>query len=96
MIYIFFFFLKWQLFCVGVCGNLWQFWFALELGKVAEIDFVYTLASTNMKQSVPNVVKMNTAIRSQMILIMDVIRPELSKLSALELEKLPYLTLFTL
>ena len=31
-----------------------------------------------------------------MSLIMDVIRPELSKLSALELENLPYLTVYTL
>ena len=35
-------------------------------------------------------------IRSRMSLIMDVIRPELSELTALELENLPYLTLFTL
>ena len=27
--------------------------FALELGKIAEFDFVYTLAYTNIKQSVP-------------------------------------------
>ena len=39
---------------------------------------------------------MNTTIRSKMSLIMDVIRPELSKLSALELENLPYLTVYTL
>ena len=36
-----------------------------------------------------------TTIRSWMSLIMDVIRPELSKLSTLELENLPYLTLLT-
>ena len=35
-------------------------------------------------------------IRSQMSLIMELIRPELSELAALELENLPYLTLFTL
>ena len=69
--------------------------FALELGKIAELDFVYTLASTNVNQSVPNVVKINTTIRSQTSSVMDVIRPELFKLSALELENLPYLTLFT-
>ena len=28
--------------------------FALELGKIAEFDIVYTLASTNINQSVPN------------------------------------------
>ena len=70
--------------------------FALEFGKIAESDFVYTLASTIFDQSAPNLVKMYMTIRSQMILIMDVIRPELFELSALELKKLPYLTLFTL
>ena len=35
-------------------------------------------------------------VRSRMSSIMELIRPELSKLSALELENLPYLTLFTL
>ena len=40
--------------------------FALELGKIAESDFDYTLASTNINQSVPNLVKMNTTIRSRM------------------------------
>ena len=28
--------------------------FALEFGKIAESDFVYTLASTNIDQSAPN------------------------------------------
>ena len=32
--------------------------FALELGKIAESDFVYTLVSTNINQSAPNLVKM--------------------------------------
>ena len=32
--------------------------FALEFGKIAESDFVYTLASTNIDQSAPNFVKM--------------------------------------
>ena len=70
--------------------------FALELGKIAELDFVYTQASTNIDQSVPNLVKMNTTIRSRMSSIMYLIGPELSDLSVLELEKLPYLTLFTI
>ena len=61
--------------------------FALEFGKIAESDFVYTLASTNIDQSTPNLAKMY---------IMDVIGPELYKLSALKFENLPYLTLFTL
>ena len=69
---------------------------ALEFGKIAESDFVYTLASTNIDQSAPNLNKMYMTIKSYMSLIMDVIRPELSELSTLELEKFPYLTLFTL
>ena len=28
--------------------------FALEFGKIADYDFVYTLSSTNIDQSVPN------------------------------------------
>ena len=70
--------------------------FALEFGKIVESDFVYTLASTNIDQSAPNLVKMYMTIRSRMSLIMDLIGLELSKLSALEFENLPYLTLFTL
>ena len=70
--------------------------FALEFGKIAEYYIVYTLSSTNIDQSAPNFVKMYVIIRSQMSSIMGLIRPELSELSALELEKLPYLTLFTL
>ena len=45
--------------------------FALDLGKIAESDFVYTLASTNIKQSAQNLVKMYVTICSQMSLIMD-------------------------
>ena len=70
--------------------------FAFEFGKIAESDFVYTPASTNIDQSAPNLVKMYMTIRSRMSLIMDVIRPELSELSTLGLENFPYLTLFTL
>ena len=69
---------------------------ALEFGKIAKSDFVYTLASTNINQSAPNLVKMYVTIRSGMSSIMDLIGPELPELSALELENLPYLTLFTL
>ena len=74
--------------------------FALEFGKIAESDFVYTLALTNIDQSTPNLVKMYVTIRSRMSLIMDLdmdlIGPELPELSALEFENLPYLTLCTL
>ena len=67
----------------------------LNLKKIAESDF-YTPASTNIDQSAPNLVKMYMTIRSRMSFIMDVIRPDLSKFSNLELENFPYLTLFTL
>ena len=33
--------------------------FALELGKIAAFDFVYSLASTNINQSAANSVTMN-------------------------------------
>ena len=45
--------------------------FALEFGKIAESDFVYTQA--------PNLVKMYVTIRSWMSSIMDLIKPELSE-----------------
>ena len=70
--------------------------FALEFGKIAESNFVYTPASTNIDQSASNLVKMYMTIRSRMRLIMDLIGPELSELFNLELENFPYLTLFTL
>ena len=46
--------------------------FVLEFGKIAESDFVYTLASTNINQSAPNLVKMYVTI-SWMSSIMDLI-----------------------
>ena len=70
--------------------------FALEFGKIAEYDFVYSLSSTNINQSAPNFIKMYMAKGSRMSSIMELIGPELSELSALELENLPYLTLFIL
>ena len=70
--------------------------FALEFRKIAEYDFVYTLASTNINQSAPNLIQMCMTIRARMSSIMELIGPELIKLSALEYENLPYLTLFTL
>ena len=38
--------------------------FVLEFRKIAESDFVYTLASTNIYQSAPNLVKIYVTIRS--------------------------------
>ena len=52
--------------------------FALEFGKTAETDFVYTLASPNINQSAPNLVKMYVTTRSRMSSIMDLIRADLS------------------
>ena len=52
--------------------------FDLEFGKIVESDFVYTLASTNIDQSTPNLVKMYMTIRLRISLIMDLIGPKLS------------------
>ena len=62
--------------------------FALEFGKIAEYDFVYTLASPNINQSAPNLVKMYVTIRSRMCSIMDLIGADLSELLALEFGKI--------
>ena len=51
--------------------------FALEFRKIAESDFVYTLASTNIDHTAPNLVKMYLTVRSRMSSIMDLIGPEL-------------------
>ena len=48
--------------------------FALELEKNAKFDFVYTLASTNINQSAPNLVKVYVTIRSQISYYLDLIR----------------------
>ena len=72
-----------------------QSYLPLNLEKL-ESDFVYTLTSTNIDQSTPNLVKMYMTIRLRMSVIMDLIGPELYELSALEFKNLPYLTLFTL
>ena len=53
--------------------------FALEFGKNAESDFVYTLTSTNINQSAPNLVKMYVTIKSWMSSIMDLTKPKLSE-----------------
>ena len=56
---------------------------------------VNTLASTNINQSAPDLVKMYITIKSQISSIMELIGPELLEFSPLELENLPYLTLST-
>ena len=58
--------------------------FALEFGKIAESDLVYTLASTHIYQSAPNFFKMFVTIRSRMSFIMDLIGLELSEFFAPE------------
>ena len=62
--------------------------FVLEFRKMAESDFVYTIASTNINQSAPNLVRMYVTIRSRMRLIMDLLGPELSVLFPLEFAKI--------
>ena len=47
--------------------------FSLEFGKISEYDFVYSLLSTNINQSAPNLVKIYVIIRYRMSLIMDLI-----------------------
>ena len=49
-----------------------------------------------MNQSSLNLVKMYMTTQAQMSFITEAIGPELSELSALEFENLPYLTMFTL
>ena len=53
--------------------------FALEFGKIAEYEFGYTLASPNINQSAPNLVKMYVTVRSRMSSMMDLIGAELSE-----------------
>ena len=67
---------------------------SLELGKIAAFDFVYSLASTSINQSAPNLVTMYMSIRSQMSLIMGRVIPDQLVLSALEMEKLNFISLF--
>ena len=66
--------------------------FAFELGKIAAFDFDYSLASTNIDQSAPNLVTMYMSIRSQMSLIMGQVTQDQSVLSALEIEKLNFIS----
>ena len=62
--------------------------FVLEFAKIAESDFVYTPASTNINQSAPNLVKIYVTIRSRMTSIMYLIGPELYELFVLEFAKI--------
>ena len=61
------------------------------------IDFVYTLASANIDQSVPNFATIYMPLRSWMWLIMGQIELEHLELFALEFEKkMPNMALLTL
>ena len=62
--------------------------FALEFGKIAEFDFVYTLASTNIDQSVPNLATIHMPMRARMSSIMGQIELEHPELFALEFGKI--------
>ena len=58
---------------------------AFELKKKnTSFHFIYTLASTNINQSAPNLVKIYMTIKSWMSLIMGLIRPERPELFTLE------------
>ena len=87
--------LRWVWLWVKLNQNI-RSYLPLNLEKTAESDFAYTFTSKNIDQSAPNLVKMYMTIRSQMSLIMGLIKSEQLELSALELENMPYLTMFTL
>ena len=66
----------------------------LNCEKFAAFDFVYSLTSININQSVPNLVTMNMNIRSRMNLIMGQVIPVQLVFSVLEIEKLNFSSLF--
>ena len=68
--------------------------FSVKLWKIAAFDIVYSLTSTNINQSTPNLVTMNMSIRSRMSLIMGLVIPDQLVLSVLEVEKLNFSSLF--
>ena len=79
---------------MGPFGSGQRELFALELGKIAAFNFVYSLASTNINQSAPNFVTMYMSIRFQMSLITGQVIHAQSVLSALEIQKLNFSSLF--
>ena len=81
---------------IGPIGPEQMELFALELGKTAAFDFVYSLASTNINQSAPNLVTMYMSIRSRMSLIMGQVIPDQSVLFVLETDKLNFSSLFAI
>ena len=79
---------------IGLFGPEQLELFALELGKIAAFNFVYSLASTNINQSAPNLVTMYMSLRSQVSLIMGQVIPDQCVLTALKIEKLKFSSLF--
>ena len=61
---------------------------ALELKKFAIFDYVYSLASANIDQSVPNLATIHMPMRARMSLIMGQIEPLHPELFALEFGKI--------
>ena len=66
--------------------------FALELGKIAAFEFVYSLAPTNINLSAPNLVTVNKTIRSHEF-DYGLVHTR-SVLSALEIKKMNFSSLF--
>ena len=83
----------WMSLIMGPIGLEQMKLFALELGNIAAFDFVYSLASTDINQSAPNLVTLYMSIRPQMCLIIGQAIPDQSVLSALEIEKLNFSSL---
>ena len=74
---------------MGSIGLEQQDLFALYLQKIDELDFIYTLVSTDINQLAQNLLKMYVTKRSRVSLIVASIRRAQSELSTLGLEKLP-------
>ena len=74
-------------FIMGPIGSERLELFALELEKNATFDIVYSLASTIINPSAPNLVKVYMTIRSRISSITGIIGSERLELFALELKK---------
>ena len=75
----------WMSSIIGPIGPEQLELFGLELWKIAAFDLVYSLTSTNIKQSAPNLVTMNMNIKSRMSLIMCQVIPDQLVFSDLEI-----------
>ena len=75
---------------MGLIGQKRQELFTLKFGKEIALYIFYTLASTNINQSAPNLInliKMYMSIRSQLSWIIGQFGQDRSELSALKLDK---------